>query len=138
MREKIAFDIVKMSEETGIPVVEIRSVLNLVHSATTAQEAGVAYDNAPRGSEAKRLAMEKWLTFATTAQEAQEAYNNAPGGSEAERLAMEKWEDLSKNEVASATTAKEAREAYENAPKNSEAERLAMEKLASFYGWEKA
>ncbi|MBI5766104.1 hypothetical protein HZA71_02635, partial [Candidatus Falkowbacteria bacterium] len=84
---------------------------------------------ASSGSEAQKLALEKWQQLslaqaqtATTPEQARWAYRTAPSGSEAQKLAMEKW-------LSFCQTLKQAREAYKRAPSGSEAEKLAIIKM---------
>ncbi|MBI5765986.1 hypothetical protein HZA71_02035, partial [Candidatus Falkowbacteria bacterium] len=67
--------------------------LKRVKAATTLEQAWEAYYEAPSGSEAQKLAREKWQQLslaqaqaATTLKQAREAYHEASSGSEAQKL----------------------------------------------------
>ena len=135
----INVDVNDMAKVTGIPSFKIKEALGIPISATcaasTVEEAERACNNAPSGSEAKKVALERWNKLslkeaveASTVEEVRKAYNNAPRGSEAEKAALEKWNKLSLKEVGEASTVEEAEKAYRNAPIESEAEKAALKR----------
>jgi hypothetical protein len=134
------FDIEKMSEDTEISIAEIKQALNIPLNgkceAATFEEARNAYEDAPFDSEAKALAMIRWIELITTIEEAQEIYLLTPSTSEAETLALKKWEEFSLKNVNLAVALDYVLKAYKEAPERSESKALAMKKIAKFYGWQ--
>ena len=75
--------------------------LEMAQTATTPEQAREAFNEAPSGSEAQKLALEKWqelslvkVQAATTLEQAWEAYDGALSGSEAQKLAIIKMIEL--------------------------------------------
>ena len=118
----------------GITVTKVRDVLETVPfppgSMDTVEQALKAFHNAPSDSEARRLALEKWIALCATIEQAREAFNNAPYGSEIQEFAFKKWNELSLAEVEAANTIEQIRKAFNNTPNSSEARRLAILKIA--------
>jgi hypothetical protein len=89
-------DIERMSRESHIPILFIKSALRISHetieecTATTVEETKVAWSASPYGSEARKAALLKWIELSTTAEEARSAYSVSPGGSELEKAAIRK------------------------------------------------
>jgi len=98
-------------------------------AATTFGEVARVYWDAPEGSEAEKVALEKLKTIlksrlaaATTLEEVWGVYRYAPEGSEVRKAVLEKMLSL-------ATTFEEVARVYRDAPEGSEVKRAAMGKL---------
>ena len=105
-------------------------------AATTFGEVARVYWDAPEGSEAEKVALEKLKTIlksrlaaATTLEEVRGVYWDAPYGSEVRKAAAEKLEAILTPILAAATTREEVWGVYVDAPYGSEVKKAAAEKL---------
>ena len=130
-------DIGKMSGETGISLSAIKKALGIPIEvsvkASNFKEAKAVYDKAPSGSEEKKAALIKLISFSSTIEEIIAAHDRAPSGSEEKVVALIKWRKFSTKEIEKASTLKEAEAAYDITPSDSEEEKAAIRKISTFY-----
>ena len=83
----------------------LQQIFAKADACKTAEEAEELYDREPRGSDAERIYMARWVELAKaeaiakaaackTEEEAEELYNNAPAESDAERIYEARWMEL--------------------------------------------
>ena len=135
------FDIQKMSQKTGIPVLTIQMGLSIPLDyeckANTPKEAKESYNKLPAGhQEKKSIILEKWKELflsetkkATSLEDIGKVYEQRPPGAEKEIALLEKkWDELFLSGVRKANTLKGLAEVSRHSPPYSKNKTFFLEK----------
>lgn len=133
----------QIAKDLGLSITATEVFLDLpvsaMDKASTAKEMSSVYYDISSGTEAKKLALEKWerlaveeMKSASTVKAMQDLYYALPDNKDMKRDVLYKWEMLSMSDVKAASSFEEVEKAFYNTPRDSESRSLVILKWAKY------